>query len=154
MYPVDVVERPARRVIGVAHRGPYEQIGGAFERLGAEAAAKGLWPEAVEVLGIYFDDPRSVPAGELRSFAGIAVREELALPDGFDEVRLPAGRHAVLHHQGSYAGLPEAWAWLTGEWLPESGLGMRAAAPCEVYLNAPGEVPEAELRTDVCLPVL
>jgi AraC family transcriptional regulator len=153
MHEGEVVERPERRVIGVAHRGPYDAIGPAFERLAAVAGERGLWSEAVEFLGVYFDDPRSVAAAELRSLAGIAVRDDLALPEGLEEVRLPAGRHAVLHHRGSYAGLAAAWAYLGGEWLPASGLAGREAPACEIYLNTPGEVPENELRTDICMPV-
>ena len=75
MYQVEVAERPERRVIGVAHRGAYNQIGGAFRTLGAVASEAGLWPQALEVLGVFQDDPREVAEADLRSMAGIAVAE-------------------------------------------------------------------------------
>jgi AraC family transcriptional regulator len=153
MYRVEIAERPASRVIGIEHRGAYNKIGGAFERLGAAVTEAGLWPEVIEVLGLYPDDPSRVPEAELRSLAGIAVGEGVAAPRGFAEERLAAGRYAVLHHRGPYEGLPAAWGWLRAEWLPKSGATPRAGVACEVYRNAPGEVPPEELLTDVCLPV-
>lgn len=153
MYEVEVMERPARRVIGVAHRGPYTGIGGAFKRLSTLVGEHGLGPEAIEFLGVYFDDPGSVPEDEMHSLAAIAVRDDLPMPPGFEQARLAAGRYAVLHHVGPYAGLPAAWGWMLSEWVPASGLLVREDAACEVYLNAPGKVPEAELRTEICMPV-
>jgi AraC family transcriptional regulator len=102
---------------------------------------------------VYFDDPAAVPEADLRSLAAIAVKDEVAMPADFEQARLAAGRYAVLHHRGPYEGLPAAWAWLSAEGLPGAGLVMRDAPACEVYLNAPGTVAEAELRTDICVPV-
>jgi len=153
MYPVEITKRPARRVIGVAHRGAYNRIGGAFERLAAAVTERGLWPEAIEFMGVYFDDPGAVPEPELRSLAGIAVRKGLAAPAGFEEARLAGGQYAVLHHVGPYDGLPAAWAWLHAEWLPQSGVKGRPGAACEIYRNTPGEVEPAALATDICVPV-
>jgi len=67
MYDVEVVERPARRVIGVAHTGAYNEIGPTFEALGAKVSELGLWSEAQEFLGLYFDDPGEVPVEKLRT---------------------------------------------------------------------------------------
>jgi AraC family transcriptional regulator len=153
MYSVEIVKRPQRRVVGISQRGPYNQIGGAFGRLAAELGERGLWAEAIEFLGVYFDDPREVPAADLRSIAGIAVRRGLALPEGFDEAKVQGGQHAVLHHFGPYDSLPAAWAWLYEQWLPHSGLAGRSGAACEIYLNAPGEMEAAALATDICVPV-
>jgi AraC family transcriptional regulator len=153
MYPVEIMERPALRVIGLAHRGAYNQIGPVFEQLGAAVTEAGLWPEAIEVLGLYFDDPSQVPEADLRSLAGIAVRDGVTQPAGFAEERLAAGRFAVLRHRGPYEGLPAAWGWLMSDWLPKSGETPRAAVPCEVYRNAPGEVAPEDLLTDICMPI-
>ena len=153
MHEVELVERPSRRVIGLPHRGAYNRIGPVFEQLAAALTERELWPEAVEFLGIYYDDPESVEERDLRSMAGIAVRDDLGLPAGLEQVRLPAGRYAVLHHRGPYSGLPDAWTWLHGEWLPKSGLAQRDGPAAEIYRNSPGQVAEAELLTDICLAI-
>jgi AraC family transcriptional regulator len=151
MYDVEIAELPARRVIGIGHRGPYGAIGAAFERLGAAVAEGGLEPEAKAFLGVFVDDPGRVPEADLRSLAGIEVRDDLALPEGFEEERLPAGRYAILHHVGPYSGLPAAWGWLVGEWLAGSGVTPRAVPASEVYLDGPGEAAPEAMRTDLCL---
>lgn len=154
MDRVDVIERPEIRVIGVPHQGSYSGIGPAFERLAAIADASNLWPETREFLGVYLDDPQTVPEQELRSLAGLAVRDDLPLPDGLEQVRIPAGRYALLHHVGPYSGLGDAWVYLMREWFPMSELGRRDAPAVEIYRNTPGEVPEAELLTDLGIAVL
>ncbi|HMQ95032.1 MAG TPA: GyrI-like domain-containing protein [Amaricoccus sp.] len=153
MYQVEIVKRPARRVVGLEHRGAYDAIGGTFERLGPAIEAMGLRPEAIELLAVYFDDPGEVAEADLRAVAGIAVRKGLALPEGFAEAKLASGQHAVLTLAGPYDGLPAAWAWLYREWLPASEFEARKAAPFEVYRNTPGEVAPSELRTEICVPV-
>ncbi len=153
MDRVDVTEQPEMRVIGIPHRGPYDTIGPAFERFAEVAGTAGLWPEASAFLGVYLDDPEAVPPADLRALAGIAVRDDLPLPADLEEVLVPAGRHAVLHHKGPYAGLGDAWVYLMREWFPMAELGRREAPALEIYRNTPGEVPDAELLTDLCLPV-
>ena len=71
MHEVSLVEEPERRVVGLEHRGAYSAIGGTFSALMQAVEGRGLWPEAIEVLGVYRDDPRVVPEAELRSMAGI-----------------------------------------------------------------------------------
>ena len=42
MSPVTIRTEPARRLAAIAHRGPYDQIKRAFERLGGTLFARGL----------------------------------------------------------------------------------------------------------------
>lgn len=153
MYQVEIVKRPARRVVGLEHRGAYSAIGGAFERLAAMLEAGGHWSEAIEVVAVYLDDPGEVAEADLRSMAGIAVRKGLPLPEGLAEAKLPGGQHAVLTLAGPYDGLPAAWAWIYREWLPGSEHEVRTGSPFEIYRNMPGEVPPEDLRTEICVPV-
>lgn len=91
MYPVEIREEAPRRVVGIGHRGPYDQIKPAFERLSDLVTERGLWPQAREVLGVYVDDPTEVPAEDLRGLAGIAVAEDLPLPEGMEQMRVAGG---------------------------------------------------------------
>lgn len=153
MYDVEVCERAARRVIGLSHTGAYNEIGPTFQALSARLGELGLWPEAQEFLGLYFDDPGEVPEDDLRALAGIVVRDELTLPDGLEQARLAAGKYAVLSFKGPYEGLADAWAWLYNDWLPTSGERAGPGVACEVYVNSPVDVAPEELRTDVCAPL-
>ncbi len=73
MADLDIRTIDPIRCAAIAHRGPYNDIGTAYIRLGAWAAAAGL-EDRPRVLAIPYDDPDTVPAAELRSHACIAVR--------------------------------------------------------------------------------
>ena len=145
MLQVAIEERPEARVFAVRHVGPYNQIGRAFQTLHEIVTRAGLRTEAL--VGIFHDDPRRTPPTMLRSDAAVIVDAAAALPEGLTEQRLPAGRYARAEHVGSYAGLGAVWTRLLDEWLPQSGYRLDRGVTFEVYLNTPGTVPEAELRT-------
>ncbi len=151
---VSIEIRNEIRVAALAHVGPYNTIGAAFERLGELAGPAGLLSTpAALMIAIYHDDPETTPAAQLRSAACVSVGSKAAIPAPLLELRLPAGRWASTLHRGPYAGLGDSWQRLLGQWLPSSGLRMGAGDCCEVYLNLPGAVPEQDLRTLLCVPV-
>jgi AraC family transcriptional regulator len=151
---VEIETCPARRVAALSHVGPYNTIGVAFERLGAIAGAAGLFAQpGAQMIALYFDDPETVPAAQLRSAAGVTVPAGIALPPALHEVLLPAGRWAHALHRGSYAGLGDAWQRLLGQWLPASGHRMASGECFELYLNHPGQVSEDRLETRLYVPL-
>jgi AraC family transcriptional regulator len=152
---VEIKTRPALRVAALAHTGPYNTIGSAFDRLGEIAGPAGLLSHNdAQMVAIYLDDPETVPAGQLRSAAGLIVPQLQALPAALHEVLLPAGRWACTLHRGSYQGLGDTWQRLLGQWLPASGHRVRAGDCYEFYLNNPGNASEEQLRTALYVPLL
>lgn len=151
---VDIVQKPALRVASLRHIGPYMQINQAFEQLGKIAERAGLLRnENAAMVVIYHDDPESTPPDELRSDAGVIVPDGITLPAPLTEQRLPAGAYACTVHVGPYERLGDTWRRLMGEWIPAHG--RRVDGPSyERYLNMPGSVPTAELRTEICVPVV
>ena len=145
---------PALRVGTVHHSGAYNEIGRAFERLGAIAGPAGLFeqPGAV-MLGIYYDDPETTPQDQLRSDAAIVVPEHVKVPEGLVEKRVPEGRFARTEHVGSYEGLSDAWTRLKEQTFRESGHRAGARPSYEIYRNTPMTVPKEELRTEIYLPI-
>lgn len=134
------------------HTGPYMGIGAVFDRLGAWAGPRGLIGPQTLGVGVYFDDPASVPESQLRSAAGITVAAPVDDP-AVETLTLPAGPCAVLRHLGPYAELERSYQWLYREWLPASGREP-ADQPCwEVYVNDPRTTPPAELVTEIYLPL-
>jgi AraC family transcriptional regulator len=105
------------------------------------------------MIAIYHDDPETTPAAELNSDAGITVPEDLPLPKGVVEKRIPAGRYAHTTHVGPYTQLGDVWARLMGQWLPKSGQRVGKGASYEVYRNTPENAPPEELRTELYLPI-
>lgn len=151
---VTIKQLPALRVAAVRHVGPYDEIPEAFARLGEIAQQHGIFPESdATLVALYYDDPQTTPAEQLRSDAGILVAEDLKLPKGLAEERLPAGRYASAVHVGPYEQLPKAWQRLLGEWLPANGHRPGAGASYELYLNNPHTAKPEDLRTELRVPL-
>ena len=149
---VALEELPPLRLAAVRHRGPYLQIGQAFDRLGQIAGPAGWFGRAgIKMIGVYHDDPDAVPADELRSEAALSVPDGEPLPPGLEELRLEGGRYACAVHVGPYETLPDAWAELMGKWLPKSGHRVGEGPSLEIYLNNPMNAGPDELRTQLCV---
>ncbi|MEZ5778684.1 MAG: AraC family transcriptional regulator [Paracoccaceae bacterium] len=153
MKDVTIQVAPARRLAAMPHRGAYVEIGRAFEKLSAVIGARNLWGKTREMIGVYYDDPSQTPVDKLRSHAAVVLEKGVAVPDGLEEITLPAGPVGVLRFRGPYSGLFKAYDHLYCDWLPESGRDLRDAPAFEVYQNTPADTAPEDLLTDVCLPV-
>ncbi|TAK81127.1 MAG: AraC family transcriptional regulator [Aquabacterium sp.] len=155
MYQARIENRAPMRVAALPHRGSYHEIGRSFERLAAWAAAHGLMGPHTRSFGLYYDDPRAVPAADLRSEACISLPDGFRLQGaelpGLRELSTPGGPHAIVLHVGPYAELQRAYDWIYGDWLPESGRTPADAPVVEEYLNDCRSLPPTEWRTEVCL---
>ncbi len=152
MSGLELRELPEMRLAAIGHQGAYHRIGPAFERLGSVLGAADGFGDTRGLVGVYYDNPMVTPEPELRSHAG-AVWAGGAIPDGLEEVVIPAGRYAVYTHVGPYDGLAAAWQELSPEAIAELGVGWREAPALEIYLDDPGNTPEDRLRTDLCVAV-
>lgn len=153
MYDVSITHVPALSVIAVDHRGSYMSIGKSFDLLFTTLASRNLIRPGLRMIGIYFDDPTSVPESELKSQAGVAVSEPFAVDAPLLATRIRSGEYAVLRYKGPYGDMRAAYDWLFGQWLPASGREAADAPAFEDYLNSPRDTPPTELRTDIYLPL-
>ena len=153
MHHVEIVEQPARRLIALAHKGPYLGIGAVFQRLFTWAEPRGLATPDTSGIGIFYDDPKSVAPAALRSDACIETGPDTNVEAPFRIVELAGGPHAVLHFKGPYSDLENVYGWLFGKWLPGSGRDAADRPAFEIYLNDPARTPPGDLLTDICLPL-
>lgn len=154
-FRVSVNTVPAQHLWGLRHTGSFLDIGQCFERLLIWLGTHQLFHPGLRLGGIYMNDPESVPPGELQSLAGVIGLEESQLPDNsiLECQTLPTGKYAVLRFKGPYNHLHDAYQWLFGQWLPQSGYEPGNAPVFEEYLNNPREVPPKDLLTDIHLPL-
>lgn len=152
-FAVVVENLPALHCAAVSHRGSYMLIGKAMGQLFQGLQAAGLLSGASRMIGLFLDDPDAAPTEALRSKACSPVAEDADLPGALERVSLFEGAYAKLRYQGPYADMKDAYRWLLGVWLPNSGREAANAPIFEEYLNNPAEVSPAELLTDICLPL-
>ena len=151
---VEIRTLPQQRLATIEHRGPYNRISDAFARLGQIAGPAGLFGADAAMIALYFDDPETTPANELRAEAALSIGNEKGLPPTLGERHLAAGRYACTVHSGGYELIGDTWARLMGEWLPDSGLRIAEGPSFERYLNTPMDVPTDQLRTEIYVPVV
>ena len=151
---VEIRELPSLRLATVEHRGPYNRINEAFARLGQIAGPAGLFGPQATMIALYFDDPETTPASELRAEAALSVASDKVLPPTVGERTLPAGKYGCTVHEGGYDRIGDTWARFMGQWLPQSGHRLADSPSFERYLNTPTEVPVEALRTELYLPLL
>jgi AraC family transcriptional regulator len=152
-YRVETIDLPRLRVAMIEHRGAYRLTTKAFERLMTVAATTDLLRPETRTIGIYRDDPESVPEAELRSAACITVPDDWSSSGELEEGHVEGGRYARIVHTGPYAELKTAYDWLYRIWLPQSGEEPRNLPCLEEYLNDPRQVPAKDLETAVMLPL-
>jgi AraC family transcriptional regulator len=153
MREVTILSCEPMHVLALRHQGDYMAIGGTFERLGAWATGKDLCGPHTRSFGIYYDDPASKPAAELRSDACMTVPEGFKPEAPYTTTHTPGGRCAQMIHTGPYSELHHAYTWLYNEWLPKSGEEPGDQPPFEEYLNDPRTVPPAQLQTAIRIPL-
>ena len=153
MYEVGVTHVAPTTLIAVEHRGAYMAIGKSFDLLFTTLAQRNLIRPDMQMVGVYLDDPTSVPEAELRSQAGVAVNDTMAAAAPLFTTQIRNGDYAVLKYKGPYGDMRAAYDWLYGQWLPSSGRDVADAPVFEEYLNSPRDTPPTELRTNIYLPL-
>ena len=152
-FPVTTVTLPPVRCAAVAHAGAYMQIDKAMGRLFTELASQNLIKPDQKMIAVFLDDPDLVPFDQLRSQACSPLAESVNLAPPLDETILRGGLYAKLRYKGPYSDMKEAYRWLLGVWLPNSGHEADDAPVFEAYLNSPMDVSPADLLTDIHLPL-
>lgn len=153
MYDVGITSISSKSLIAVEHRGSYMNIGKSFDLLFTTLAQRNLIRPDLRMVGVYLDDPTSVPESELRSQAAVVVNEPATVDAPLFSTRIQGGDYAVLKYKGPYGDMRAAYDWLFGQWLPSSGREAADAPIFEEYLNSPRDTPPTELRTDIYLPL-
>jgi len=152
-FPVSVVTLAERRCAGIDHQGSYMEIDRAMGKLFTELAALNAVPGEPAMIGVFFDDPDLGDEAALRSRACMPVADGVIIDAPMVESLLRGGSYARLSYTGPYADMREAYRWLLGVWLPNSGYEPDDAPIFEAYLNDPRDTPQWALRTDIHLPL-
>lgn len=150
---IAVKDMPAMDLIYCRHVGPFDQIGGAYEKLFKWAGPRGMlkFPHTKTVT-VYHDDPKVVDMDKVRQSACITVDED-ARPEGeFGKMNLPGGRYAVGRFRVKPQQFGEAWDAVC-RWMADSGYQPSDGYPYEYYPEEHTDENPPTFTVDICVPV-
>lgn len=145
---VQIVERPAQRLHALRHQGPPSTIPHTQRRLQLQCGQR-----ALHRLGASCGDPQDVGGG-FRYHAAVVLPEPLSVAEGgLERLAIPAGLYARHTLTGPYTRINAALAAIHTRWLPASGYEPDDRPTLEHYLNSPRNAAQADLRTDLLIPI-
>lgn len=152
---VEVKELPEMTVAYIRHIGAYKGNESLFEglwgRLFAWGGSRGLigGPD-FKSLVIYHDDPKVTIEDKLRMSVCITVPPEVKVEGEVGKMTIEKAKYAVARFEVTALEFEEAWSWVYGQWLPNSGY-QPDDKPCfEMY---PEEPKDGKFTVDICIPV-
>lgn len=153
---VEIYDFPVTKAAMLVHRGDPLSINETAAQFIAWRKITGLSPvRSSQTFGVAPYDPRTTSPDEFEFRICGSVSAEIAEDNAFGVVNsvIPAGRCAVLRHQGSHDALTALAQGLYRDWLPTSGEELRDFPLFFHYHNFVHEVAEHELLTDIYLPL-
>jgi AraC family transcriptional regulator len=149
---VSVERLPEMNVAYVRYVGPYKGDSKLFEglwgRLMKWAGPRGLLQQTV-----YHDDPEVTDESKLRVSVCITVPAATKVDGEIGMMSIPAGEYALVYFEINADQYQQAWNYVYGIWLPQSGY-QPDDRPCfEWCLNDPNQHPEHKHIVKICVPV-
>jgi len=157
-FTVEVKTIEAIPVVYVRHTGPYKGDSGLFQRLNDKllkwAGPRGLinFPKT-KTITVYHDNPELTDDDKLRISVCISAPADTKVDGDIGKMIIPGGKYAVGYFEIKENQYSEAWAFMYGKWLPESGYQPDDGFTFENYLNDPSQHPDNIHIVEIYIPV-
>jgi AraC family transcriptional regulator len=125
-------------------------IGRAWNTLFRWAYPENLVTENTLMIGIPLDNPDITPRKKCRYNACITVPPQVRAGGEVCTGHIEAGKYAVHHFKGKESLIKDAYSYIYGTWLPQSGWEPKDSPALEIYS---GFRKQTTLTYDICLPV-
>jgi AraC family transcriptional regulator len=143
------------QVAFLRHVGPYEdeQFTQTWEKLLTWARSQGLLGPRTLKIGIGYDNPHVTPADKLRYDACITTDPPVSPEGEIGTQEISGGEYAVITHKGPYENLHKTYAYLYGDWLPQSGREPADMHGFVIHRKGPRDTAPEDLVTDIYMPL-
>lgn len=148
----------AMTVAYIRHVGGYAGNETLFKELYAKlfkwAGPRGLvnFPETKSI-SIYHDNPEITEEDKLRVSVCLTVPDDTEVDGKIGKMSIPGGNYAIGHFEINSDEYGEAWNFLCGEWMSNSGYEPDDRPCFEIMLNDPAQHPEGKHIVDIYEPV-
>ncbi len=155
---IDVQVIDDMHVIYLRHTGSYKDLGLVFEKFIHKlinwAAARDLMKNTeLKLLAIYHDNPEITEDEKQRTSVCMVVPEDVEGDGEVGKMVIPSGKYAIGHFEIDASEYGDAWNYLYGQWLSNSGFEPTDGFAFEMYRNDPNTHPEKKHIVDIYLPV-
>ncbi|GGH08080.1 GyrI-like domain-containing protein [Silvibacterium dinghuense] len=149
----EAVSRPATHFVFLEARGPFAETAAPLWKA-LPPLLPGIEPPAIlEFLGLSGMDKEKSGDEAMIYQAGVSLTmEPTGLPGAMKYRLVPAGRYARFVLTGSYTQIGQAFDFAF-KTLGEKQTALRPEFCVENYLNDPRTTPEAELKTELLIPI-
>ena len=107
----------------------------------------------MKCLCVYHDSPEITDEEKLRTSVCITVPEGTEVNGEIGSMKIEGGKYAIGHFEIDVDQYQEAWNFMFGNWMPESGYQPDDLPAFEMYLNDPKKHPENKHIINICVPV-
>lgn len=154
---VEVKELSEMTVAYVRYVGPYkgdsELFESLYQKLFSWAGPRNLLHSSdAKSLVIYHDDPEITEETKLRISVCITIPEDTIVDGDIGKMKVSGGKYALAKFILTAADFEEAWKWVYGTWLPESGYAPDDR-PCFELYPKDCNLPEGKMAVSICVPV-
>ncbi len=105
-------------------------------------------------MSVYHDSPNITAEDNLRVSGCITVPKKTNVKGEIGKMKLSGGKFAVARFKlANSKEYEDAWNFMFGNWLPESGYQPEDHPCYEIYRNSPKKHPEGLHIVDFCIPV-
>ena len=155
---IEVKELDEMDVAYVRHIGPYKQAAHLFEdlfnKLCTWAGPRGFLQQPdVKFLSVYHDNPGVTDESKLRLSVCLTVPEDAKIDGDIGTMKISGGKYAVGHFEIDVDQYEDAWDFMFGSWLPDSGYQPADRPAFEMCFNDPDKHPQKKHIIDICIPV-
>lgn len=150
---IEVVSIEPFRLLAVRNVGDYAELDRGYHHLFDRVLAQVSSEALLGIYGVPHDDPRFTKAEECRFDCALATGKAGVSQGNLVELRLGGGAFARVRHLGNYDRLHDTIDLAYAGAIELLDREVRDAPLFIHYLDDPEEVAEAELRSDILLPV-
>lgn len=154
---IEVKRLPEVTVAYVRYMGPYQGDAALFEKLIGRicswAGSRDLLRSDTKLICLYHDNPEVTEADKLRVSVCVTVPENAKVDSEIGKMKIEGGSYAVAHFEIDPDQYMDAWNWVYGQWLPESGYQPDEKPTFELYGPDPKDHPLGKHIVDICVPV-
>lgn len=150
---IEIKEMPEMKVIYCRHKGAFNEIKYAYEKLCKWAGPRGyLNNPQMKYLTVYHDDPSITAIENVRQDACIMVDQEVKVEGEIGKMTVAGGKYAVGRFEIGETEFEKAWNTMC-MWFTESGYQPGEGSTYELYYNDHTQHPEHKFILDICIPV-